>query len=121
MKQRKLNINLVCYAISITIVIIMAALYIAANAILRESDSSYEIPQIHKVNIGFYLSGVEFTYEAQRLIEKGDINIDEVYVVFSKDRNGVINFVGIEGSDKIKVIETRTNRDGSITRIIGLK
>ena len=116
--KKKLNINRLCYAISITVIIVMTALYIAANAILKET--SYE-PKIEKVNVGFYLNGIEFTYDVQKSIEKGDIDIDDIYVIFSKDKRGSINFVGIEGSDKIKIIETRKNRDGSVTRIIGFK
>ena len=119
MKQRKkLNVNRVCYAISITITIVMLTLYIAANAILRESDSQ---PKIERVNIAFYMNGIEFTSELQKSLENGDINIRDLYIVFSKDRNGAISFVGIEGSDQIKIKETKKNRDGSITRVIGLK
>lgn len=118
MKRRRLNLNRVGYAVSITVIIVMIALYIAAHAILRET--SYEL-QMEKVNIGFYLNEVEFTSEAKKALENGDIDIDDIYVIFSKDGRGSINFVGIEGSDKIKVIETRKNRDDSITRVIGLK
>ena len=115
--KKKLNVNRVCYAISITVIIVMSALYIAAHAILRET--SY--PKIEKVNICFYLNGIEFTSEVQKSLENGEINIDDINVVFSKDRNGAISFVGIEGSDKIKIIETRKNRDGSVTRVLGFK
>jgi hypothetical protein len=96
----------------------MTILYIAAHAILRETDPE---PKIEKVNITFYMNKIEFTSEVQKSLENGDIDINDLYVVFSKDRNGTLYFVGIEGSDEIKVCDTRKNRDGSITRVLGFK
>lgn len=120
MKRRKLNVNRVCYAISISVTILMLTLYIAACAIMKESE--YNTPQIERVNIAFYMmNGVELEPELQKSLENGNINIRDLYIVFSKDRNGVTSFVGIEGSDEIKITETRKNRDGSVTRVIGLK
>ena len=75
---------------------------------------------MEKINIAFYLNSIEFTNELQKSLENGDVDINNIYIVFSKDRNGTLYLVGIEGSDEIRIVETKQIR-GSQKWVLGFK